>query len=62
MGNKSMKRSIKCRQIDMSMLQVEIDTTSTSASGFDDSAIKEVIINGPGDVTVILKHRTYPFS
>ena len=57
--NKSMKRSIKTRQVDMRMLQFEVDTTSTDATGFDDSQIKEVIINGAGDVTVVFKN---PFS
>lgn len=57
-----MKRSIKCRQIDMTMLQMEVDTTSGSAvvSGFDANAIASVQDGADaGEFTLILKK---PFS
>ena len=45
----------------MRMLQCEIDgnVATPVASGFDGKQIKEIVDNGPGDYTIILKR---PFS
>jgi hypothetical protein len=55
------KRGIKSAQPKMRMLQVEVDgnAATPAASGFDKLQIKEVVDNGVGDYTIILKR---PFN
>lgn len=50
-----LKRSIKTSQVDMRTVEVEITAATSAVSGFDKSQIKEVIKNGLGDFTLILK-------
>lgn len=56
-----MSRSLKMDQLKMRMIQVEIDGTAgtPAASGFDKTGISQVIDNGVGDYTIVLKK---PFS
>ena len=50
-------RSIKTAQVNMREIQVEVDGTSVTpvASGFDKLQIKQVVDNGAGSYTIILK-------
>ena len=55
--NKGIKRGILMQQIKMRQVQVDINGTAgiPVASGFSKTDIKEVIDNGVGDYTIVLK-------
>jgi len=59
--NKGMSRSIKTSQIKMRKLHIVLDGTAATpvVSGFDAGQIKEVIDNGVGSYTIVLKR---PFN
>ena len=52
--SKDLRRRIDVAQLKMRQLQVEISSAGV-ASGFDANQIREVIKNGAGDFTIILK-------
>lgn len=53
----SLQRAIRSAQIKMRMIAVNVDGSAGApvASGFDASQIKEIVKNGAGDHTIILK-------
>ena len=53
--SKDLKRRMNVAQLGMRMVQVEIAQATSLASGFDSKQIKQIIKNGAGDWTIILK-------
>jgi ribonuclease PH len=53
------RRSISVNQVKMRQLTCDITAATSAISGFDKLQIKEVIKNGAGDFTIILKR---PFN
>ena len=53
--SKDLKRRVNVAQLSMRELVLDIDAAAATASGFDGSGISQVIKNGAGDFTLVLK-------